>query len=135
MKLISGSKLGLRTPVAVCGPIPAIGAAAGDPQRLGAVDNTLLRNPVPTTSRRYGVAMTAGDFNNDNVSDLAIVAFAASEVHVLFGVEWEVVAAPPAKFTEMVVPIRFQLLNAPSIFLARRWRPAISTTTAHAISR
>jgi len=109
MKLMSASGLRLHVLVIALGSMPTLGSAADHVYRLGPVDNTFRRIALPAPSLRYGSAVAAGDFNDDNTVDLAIVAIGASEVHVLFGVEWEIGAAPTNKFNETVFPIPFEL--------------------------
>jgi hypothetical protein len=95
----------------VLGLLPTLGMAVDFDYRLGPVDNEFLRNPEPAPSLRYGTAMASGDFNDDNIADLAIVSASASEVQVLFGLEWEVGTAPLIKFNETVFSIPFELSN------------------------
>lgn len=91
--------------------LPALPAAASV-YRLGPVDDAVLLNPVPATSVQFGTAMVEGDFNDDNISDLAVSAYAASEVHVFFGQAWSVGSVLPAsRFTPTVLSLPFQLFN------------------------
>jgi hypothetical protein len=83
--------------------------AAAWTYRLGPVDDTVVINPAPATSVNFGTVMTAGDFNDDGISDLAVAAYAASEVRVFFGKAWDVGGVLPAsRFTESVVPLPSQ---------------------------
>jgi hypothetical protein len=41
---------------------------------------------------QFGHAIAAGDFNDDSIRELAIVAYAAGEVCVSFGRAWDVAA-------------------------------------------
>lgn len=109
MKLPSASNLHPRLLAIVLGLLPTLGMAVDFDYRLGPVDNEFLRNPEPAPSLRFGTAMAAGDFNDDHVTDLVVVTEATSEVHVLFGVEWEVGAAPLTKFNETVFSVPFPL--------------------------
>ncbi|MEO8673152.1 MAG: FG-GAP repeat protein [Tahibacter sp.] len=111
MKLPSASSLGLRGVAVVWGLLPALGVASDFTYRLGPVDNAFVRNPAPATSVQYGTAMAAGDFNNDNVRDLAIAAYGSSEVRILFGKEWDVGAAPASKFVESSISLPFPLFS------------------------
>ncbi len=114
MKLLSAPSPRLCVLAIVVGLLPSLGMAADFIHRLGPVDNVFVRNPAPETSVQFGISMTSGDFNDDNIRDLAVVAYVSSEVHVLFGVEWEVGAAPESKFIETVISIPFQL-SAPKL--------------------
>ncbi len=110
MKRMTVARLGARMIVALSCAQPTLSAAS--PYRLGPVDDAVLVNPSPTTSVNFGVAMTAGDFNDDNIRDLAVASLAASELHVYFGVEWEVGGVLPTnRFTPSVIPLGSQLFS------------------------
>jgi len=110
MKRISVTRLGAGPFLALSCALPTLCVASA--YRLGPVDDAVLVNPSPTTSVNFGVAMAAGDFNDDNIRDLAVASLAASEVHVYFGVEWLVGGVLPAnRFTPMVVPLPAEVFN------------------------
>ncbi len=110
MKRIATTRLGLNLFLALSGALPTLAAAST--YRLGPVDDTVLINPAPATSVNFGIAMTAGDFNDDGIRDLAVAAYAASEVRVFFGKAWDVGGVLPAsRFTPAVISLSAQLFN------------------------
>ncbi|HSX59078.1 MAG TPA: FG-GAP repeat protein [Tahibacter sp.] len=110
MKRFAAMQLGLLFALPGALPMPA---SADSVYRLGPVDDTALPNPAPATSVQFGTTMAAGDFNDDNISDLAVAAYAASELRVYFGQEWTVGGGvlPADRFTVSVVPLPFQVLR------------------------
>jgi hypothetical protein len=111
MKRITAIRLGASLLLALPGALPTL-AVAATVYRLGPVDDTVLINPAPATSVNFGTAMAAGDFNDDNISDLAVAVLAASEVRVFFGVAWDVGGVLPAnRFVATVVPVPSQVFG------------------------
>lgn len=108
MKRITALAQGASLLLTLAGALPA----AASVYRLGPVDDAVLLNPAPATSVQFGTVTAVGDFNDDNVSDLAVMAYAASEVRVFFGKEWDVGGVLPAsRFTATVFPLPFQIFQ------------------------
>lgn len=110
MKRITATNVRWSLCLALSGALPTLAAAAT--YRLGPVDDAVLLNPAPATSAQFGIAMAAGDFNDDNISDLAVVAYAASEVHVFFGQAWDVGGVlPSSRFIATSFSLPFQFFS------------------------
>jgi hypothetical protein len=110
MKRITATSLGWSLYLALSGALPTLAAAAT--YRLGPVDDVVLPNPAPATSVQFGTVMAAGDFNDDNISDLAVVAYAASEVRVFFGQAWDVGGVlPGSRFIATSFSLPFQVFS------------------------